>query len=118
MKLTHQAVREVIASCGPLTGAEVAEFFPLHDRRNVGSVLARLRSAANKQIHILRWETTQTPIGARWAPVYAIGNSRCAKRPPKPSNAEYLRARRRRLAERAQMIAAVPNSVWQLGALQ
>ncbi len=106
-------IRGVLECCGPLTMREVAEFFPGTDYRRVSCFLTAMRlTVVHKQVYIQSW--TMEGIGRPYPrAIYALGNKPDARKPPPMNNAE----RQRRARARLKPPVAVPNSVWQLGAL-
>jgi len=87
-------IRGVLRICGPLTMREVASFFPGVDYRRVSCFLTAMRlTVVHKQVYIQSWTME--------------------RKPPPMNNAE----RQRRARARLKPPVAVPNSVWQLGAL-
>lgn len=114
MKVTHQGVRDTIATCGPLTSAEVALFFPGSTHRDVAAVMSTMRNAARKQLYIAAWTCDADQQKAQPRPVYDLGDKPCAKRPPPQS--EYEITKRYRAKQRIGRPAEhVPRSVWDLG---
>ena len=80
-KLTHDGVRAILRDVGPLTSAEIAEFFPSDSHRNVSSALRKMRLAAIKQIYIHRWTRDIDRGKPVLRAVYCLGGRPDAKRP-------------------------------------
>lgn len=111
MKVSHQAMRELLASVGPLTTREAAEFFSDSSHVNVSAVLSTMRTGVRKQVHIAEW-TRDNGHGKEYLrAVYALGDQPDAKKPRNLSNSE--RCKRWKAKRRIPAI----NSVWALGAL-
>lgn len=110
MKVTHQGVREVLATVGPLTSREIAEFFPDSRPENVGAVINTMRTLATKQVHICGWTRDNGHGKTYLRAIYALGDRRDSLKPAPFSNAE--RCERKRAKARRPKI----NSVWALGA--
>lgn len=111
MKVTHHGVLVTLEACGPLTSAEVAEFFPASLHRDVAAALSSMRTAARKRVHISGW--THDVDGQTTHPraIYALGDLPDAPRPPKQPHKE-IRARYR--AKLARGKARAPRSVFEL----
>ena len=110
-RVSLPAVREILATVGPLTSAEVASFFPGGTHQDASKALSVLRraKAPGHRVYIKEW--TRHALGQKDTPrpVYALGDKRDAK-PPKPlPNAEITRRYRQR-----QRIPRVPTSVFDL----
>ena len=107
-KATRAAVLGILATCGPLTSAAVAEFFPGDTHRNVAAVISTLRRLSPKKVYISSWvkEVLLERMCSR--AVYSVGSARDAMRHATFSAAD--RSRRKRLKQQAQR---APNSVWQ-----
>lgn len=112
MKLTYQAIREILADVGPMTSADVAAFFPLSDHKDVSSMINRMRRAATKRVYIRGW--TYDSSGTRRYPcaVYALGDKADATKPKPLTNAERCLRYRAKTGRAPGMV----NSVWALGA--
>lgn len=119
MKVTYEMVRDCLRQHGPMTSSEVCGFIAGSSLRDVSSILNRMRRLAVKQVYIQSW-TRQDSTDKRTylKPIYALGSRYCAKKPPPMSNAQRLRAARKRNAELRQNIRNTPNSVFALGSLQ
>jgi hypothetical protein len=110
MKLSHQAVRELLTTVGPLTSREVFEFFADTTPQNVSAVISTMRNGAHKQVYVCEW-TRNNGYGKTYLrAVYAVGNKPDARKPPRISNAQSCAKRR---AKRA--IPKVANSIWNWG---
>lgn len=109
MKLTRQALRETLATAGPMTASELALFFPTDTLSNVSAQIFHLRRTNPPQIHICGW-TRDDGIGRTYLrAIYALGNRRDSIKPKRFSVAE--RMRRQRAKNRRP---CAPNSVFQL----
>lgn len=111
MKVSHQAMRELLASVGPLTTREAAEFFSDSPHVNVSAVLSTMRHGARKQVYIESWTRDNGHGKTYLRAVYALGDQPDAKKPRNLSNSE--RCKRWKAKRRIPAI----NSVWALGAL-
>lgn len=107
MKLTHSAVVDILTTVGPLTGREVAEFFPGTTAENVSAVISSLRNAAKPRVHISAWTRDNGHGKTYLRAVYAAGNGPEARK-PKPLSVSARCARWRA----KQRPAALPNSVF------
>ena len=115
MKATHAAVRDVLATAGPLTGTEIASYFPASERRNVSAIISTMRhDMAVRQIHITRWVREVEGEMLYLRAVYKLGSGRDIGKPPALTNAERGRRYRARLAMPKVAARTVPNSVWAL----
>ena len=113
MKPTHQSVREVLASCGPMTGAEIASFWPEEHRRTVSAIISTMhRDLAKKQVRISRWQRETEGQRLYLRAVYTLGCGRDAPKPQRLTNSE--RCARYKARKKIEVPAGVPNSVWQL----
>lgn len=111
VKVTHQAMRELLATVGPLTSREAAEFFFDSSPQNVAAVLSTMRTGARKQVYIAAW-TRDNGYGKTYLrAVYALGDQPDVRKMGRISNAESCQ---RWKAKRA--IPKVANSVWNWGA--
>ena len=108
MKLTHPNIRDVLAKCGPLTSADLLEFFPGAGHRDLASMLGKMRRAVVKTIHICRWDMHRDGEKSTPRAVYALGSLPDVKA-PKPRPASEASAR-----YRAKHKVRAPNSVFQL----
>lgn len=95
--MNYAAVRAVLRENGPMTCAEVVSFFPAIHKRHIASMLWRMRMLVIKRVYIKEW-VYESPFGGRWYPraVFALGNRKCAPKPPPKSNKERLAKRRER----------------------
>lgn len=110
MNVSHAAMRELLASVGPLTTTEAAEFFPDSSMRNVSAVMSTMRTGVRKQVYIVAW-TRDNGHGKEYLrAVYALGDKPDARKPRRISNAESCK---RWKAKRA--IPKVANSIWNWG---
>jgi hypothetical protein len=110
MKATNEAIREVLATVGPMTSAEIHAFFPDSTIRDVSSALGNMRIAlAVKRVYICEW-TKESVYGGKLypRPVYALGAKPDARKPKNLTNAEKLRR------SRAKNKIPKINSVWAL----
>lgn len=110
-KVTHHGVAVTLEACGPLTSAEVAEFFPGSPHRDVASVLSSMRTAARKRVYISGWTHDATGQTTHPRAIYALGDQPDAPRPPKQPH-KQVRARYRAKLARAKPRA--PRSVFEL----
>lgn len=109
MKVTHQGVRDTLAACGPLTSAEVAEFFPGSLHRDVAAVLSTMRKAACKQIYVQHYTHEVHGETAHPRAVYVLGNHPDAPKPARQPK-KVIRAR-----YRAKVVKPhAPSSVFEL----
>jgi hypothetical protein len=109
VKPTHPAIRDVLARCGPLTSADLAEFFPgPMAQRDVASMLGKMRRAKVKLVYIQSWEMHRPGEKSTPRPVYALGDKPDAN-PPRKQSAASACAR-----YRAKQKVRAPNSVFQL----
>lgn len=111
MKVTHQAMRELLATVGPLTTREAAEFFPQSTHQNVAAVMSTMRKAARKQVYIVEWTREKVDAREYLRAVYTLGDRRDSPKPPRFTNAERCARRRAKNA-----IPKVANSIWTWGA--
>lgn len=113
MKVSYENVRSVLLHSGPMTMREVASFFPNAHYTAVASVITAQRTRkATKRIFIQEW--TREGIGRKYLrAVYALGDRPDAIKPPRMTNAQWLRESRAR-----RRIPKVANSVFALGAMQ
>lgn len=113
MNLSHENVRGVLRTCGPLTSSEVTEFFPGSTQQAVAAVLSSLRHLAKRQVHIAGW--TREPINGRpyLRAMYALGDKPDAYKPRAMSNLEVVK----RYKAKKALGRGVPNSVFAPGAL-
>ncbi len=97
MNASYVTVREVLEENGPMTCVEIVSFFPGARKQDVASILWRMRRLVKKRVYIKDW-TYESPFGGRWYPraVFALGNRKCAPKPPRKSNKERLAKRRER----------------------
>jgi hypothetical protein len=109
VKVTHQAMRELLASVGPLTSREAAEFFEDSSHMNVSAVLSTMRTAARKQVYIIEWARDIVQEREYLRAVYALGDKPDARKPQPLTNAQKL------ARSRAKYRIPKVNSVWTWG---
>jgi hypothetical protein len=110
VKVSHQAMRELLATVGPLTSREAAEFFPSSTHQDAAAVMSTMRRAARKQVYVCEW-TRESDHGQTYLrAVYALGDRRDSPKPPRLTNAERCARRRAKNA-----IPKVANSIWNWG---
>lgn len=107
MKVTHAGVRELLATVGPLTSHEVAEFFPDSRQQEVAAVLSTMRQLAKKQVQIVAWTRNSDVCKTYLRAVYALGDGPDARKPRPFNNAQRCARRRAK-----QALPRVPNSVF------
>lgn len=96
MKLTRAAIRETLASVGPMTTSELVLFFPSARPSTVSAQLHNMRRTITPQIHIAAW-TRQDGIGkTHLRAVYDVGDKPDARKPRRYANAEIMRRSRAR----------------------
>lgn len=110
MKLTYEAVRDLLRTVGPMTSTELHEFFPNVPLRHVSAAVNRMRGLATRQVHISAW--VREAEGKRYylRAVYALGDRRDAPKPRPLDNAERCRRHKAKLA----IGRGVPASIWDL----
>lgn len=111
MKASHATIRDVLAKCGPLTSADLAEFFDGPTaQRDVASMIGKMRAAKVKTVYIKGYERHRAGEKSTPRPLYALGAMPDAPPPRKlsPASACARYRARRHVAVRA------PNSVFQL----
>ena len=108
MRVTHQGVREVLSTVGPLTSREVAEFFPDSLPENVGAVINTMRTLAKKQVYICGWTRDNGHGKTYLRAIYALGDKRDSPKPAPFTNAERC-VRKRAKARRPH----APRSVFE-----
>lgn len=109
MKLTNDAVLDLLISVGPMTSSELHLFFPLRTHRHVSGVVSRMRlRGKEKRVRICSWVEVPGSAG-KLAPVYEASSIRCVPR-PRMTNAEKCKAWRER-----QKAPRPVSSVWELG---
>jgi hypothetical protein len=111
MKATHDSVREVLATVGPLTSREVAAFFPGVPHRHVAAILSTLRSAARKQVYVYGWTRDNGHGRTYLRAVHALGDLPDARKPAPLTNAQRCQRWKDKRA-----VPKVANSVWTWGA--
>lgn len=111
MKVTHKGVLVTLEACGPLTSAEVAEFFPGSLHRDVAAALSSMRTAVRKRVYISGWTRDVDGTKAQSRAIYALGDQPDAPRPPNQPN-KVVVARYR--AKRARGKPRAPRSVFEL----
>ena len=108
-KVSNNAIRDILFSVGPMTGREVADFFPGSSYWNVASALSSMRKRfAKKQVYILKWEREHIEHRDYLRAIYALGDLPDARKPRAVTNSEKCRRWRNR-----QVIPKI-NSVWSL----
>jgi hypothetical protein len=108
MKLTHEAVRDVLRTVGPMTSRELTSFFPGVPQRHVAAALSTMRTLAVQQVRICAWVREADYQRCYLRAVYELGTGRDAPKPPPLTNIERVR---RYKAKRA-IGRGVPASVW------
>jgi hypothetical protein len=94
VKISHQGVRDLLASVGPLTTREIAEFFPDSSHQNVAATMLSMRKAAKPTVHVSEW-TRDNGYGKTYLrAVYALGNAPNARKPKIYTNAERCARKR------------------------
>lgn len=106
MKLSNPAVRELLARIGPMTMRELAEFFPENTHWNVSSAINSMRRAATKRVYIYAWDREVVEKRQYLRPIYALGDSKDARKPKALTDAE--KSKRWRVKNKIPKI----NSVW------
>ena len=107
MKATSQGVRDLLGHVGPLTTAEVAQFFPDTRYQDVAAILSNMRKRlVTKRVYICQWTRDIGQGKSYLRPVYALGSRPDARKPPPVSNAEKCKR------WKAKQRIPVCNSVW------
>jgi hypothetical protein len=108
MKVTNQGVRDLLATVGPLTTREIAEFFPGSSHQNVAAVMRSLLNAARPTIHVSAW-TRDNGYGKTYLrAIYSLGSGTNARKPRPFTNAEKCARRRAKY----QIPTTAANSVF------
>jgi hypothetical protein len=109
VKASHATIRDVLAKCGPLTSADLAEFFDSPTaQRDVASMIGKMRAAKVKTVYVKTWEMHRPGEKSTPRPVYDLGCAPDAPPPRKQSGASACARYRARTKVKA------PNSVFQL----
>ena len=96
MTLSRAAIRETLASVGPMTASELVLFFPAARPNNVSAQIFNMRRTLTPQIHICAW-TRDDGIGKAYLrAVYDIGDKPDARKPRRWGQAESMRRSRAR----------------------
>lgn len=110
MRVSHDGVREVLDTVGPLTSREIAEFFPGSSAQCVSAVVNSLRNLTVKQIYIYAWTRDNGHGKTYLRAVHALGNLPDARKPAPFNNAQ--RCARRRAKQAAMAPSGGANSIW------
>lgn len=120
--VSYPEIRKLLEDLGPMTSSEVHALLPGTRLLHVSSAINRMRRFATKLVYIERWVRESDAGGRRYLrAVYALGDRRCARRPPSKSEAQRSRERRAHERERKQahkaLLQRVPNSVFALASV-
>lgn len=108
IRATHEGIRTVLKTVGPLTSIEIAQFFPGSSTRCVSGMLSTMRiKAAIKQIYIQSWVRESEHGKDSPRPVYALGCSKDAPKPRRMNNSEKCKRYRARMIDPSKIANSV-----------